>query len=99
MTNARTPSPDPLLVWVLRFLTDAARRATGQRRVADRVVQLTLAMLLTVGRHTLTRALVTAGQGQHDWSAAYRLFARERVDLNVLRRVLVAWLLVERIHM
>lgn len=98
MTDSRTPAPDPLLVWVLRFLTDAARRATRQRRVADRLVGLTLAMLLTVGRHTLTRALVTAGQGQCDWSAAYRLFSRERVDLDLLRRGLVAHLTAHLPH-
>lgn len=89
MTDSRTPSPDPLLIWVLRVLVTAARRATCQQRVADRFVRLTLALILTVGRHTITRALVTAGWGQQDWSAAYRLFSRARVDLDVLRRDLV----------
>lgn len=98
MADSPTPTPDPLLVWVLRFLTDAARRATRQQRVADRMVGLTLAMLLTVGRHTLTRALVTAGWGQRDWSAAYRLFTHERIDQNLLRQVLVAWLTAHLPH-
>lgn len=87
--------PDPLLIWVLRFLAVTTRRATHQQRVAARLVRLTLALLLTVGRHTLTRVLVTAGLGQQDWSAAYRLFSRSRVDLEVLRRGLV-WQVTRR---
>jgi hypothetical protein len=89
MLDPSTSSPDPLLAWVLRFVTTTAAHATRQRRVADRLVCLTLGLLLTVGRHTLTRVLVTAGAGQQDWTAAYRLFSRNRVDLEVLRRGLV----------
>jgi hypothetical protein len=95
MSDPITPVPDPLLVWVRRMVTSAARRATRQQRVADRLVQLTLALCLTVGRRTLTRTLVTAGWGHQDWSAAYRLFSRGRVDLEVLRCGLV-WQLTRR---
>lgn len=95
MSDSPTPTPDPLLGWILRFLATAARQATRQQRVADRLVRLTVALLLTLGRHTLTRVLVTAGLGQQDWSAAYRLFARGRVDLDILRRLLV-WHLTRR---
>jgi hypothetical protein len=95
MIDSRTSSPDPLLGWILRVLTHAAQRSTRQQRVADRLVHLTLALLLTLGRHTLTRVLVTAGLGHLDWSAAYRLFSRQRVDLEVLRRLLV-WRLTRR---
>lgn len=98
MADPSTPPPDPLLHWVLRVLGQAARSATRQQRVADRLVQLTLALILTIGRHTVTRALVTAGQGQQDWTAAYRLFRRGRVDVEVLRRGLVQQVTHHRPH-
>jgi len=39
-----------------------------------------LAGLLNLGRHTVTGTLTTAGQQQHDWSAAYRSLQRLPVD-------------------
>lgn len=39
-----------------------------------------LAGLLNLGRHTVTGALTTAGQQQHDWTAAYRSLQRLPVD-------------------
>lgn len=42
------------------------------------------AALLCPERHTLTNLLCTSGRTQQDWSAAYRLYAEERVDEGVL---------------
>jgi hypothetical protein len=41
-----------------------------------------------LGRHTITGWLTAAGQQQADWSGAYRLFAKERLDLEALFRPL-----------
>jgi Transposase DDE domain len=40
-----------------------------------------------LGRHTLSGLLCAAGQQFRDWSAAYRLFERERLDSEALWRV------------
>lgn len=41
-------------------------------------------MLLCPEKATLSNLICTAGGEQHDWSAHYRLYARERVDETVL---------------
>lgn len=37
-----------------------------------------------MGRHTVTGLLCASGRQFGDWSAAYRLFSRERVDTSAL---------------
>lgn len=37
-------------------------------------------ILLNMGRHTISRSISSAGAAGRDWSAAYRLFERERVN-------------------
>jgi hypothetical protein len=49
-------------------------------RVADRAQTLALSSLLCLGRHTLTGLLTTSGAQFQDWTAAYRLFSRQRLD-------------------
>ena len=39
-----------------------------------------LGQLVCLGRHTLTGLLATNGQLQRDWTADYRLYARQRID-------------------
>jgi hypothetical protein len=48
--------------------------------VFERAAVLAQAMAISLGRQTLTGALTTCGRLQHDWSAAYRIFERERFD-------------------
>ena len=60
-------------------LFDQARVAFAQRRSAERARAPALTCL---GRHTLSGSLCTAGQQFRDWSAAYRLFERERLLRN-----------------
>ncbi len=43
-----------------------------------------MASLLCLGRRTITGLLTTSGQQFADWSAAYRLFERERFDVDRL---------------
>jgi hypothetical protein len=67
--------------------------ATRQRRVGRRLVLLSLGLLLASGRTMLSRVLLVLGLSDQDWSAAYRLFTGRRLDLEVLRRDVVArWL-------
>jgi hypothetical protein len=40
--------------------------------------------VLALGRHTVSNMLATAGRAFEDWSSAYRLFGRERIDRNAL---------------
>jgi len=48
---------------------------------------LGLSALTCLGRHTVSGLLCTAGQQFRDWSAAYRLFERERLDPQAQWRV------------
>jgi len=40
--------------------------------------------ILTLGRHTVSGMIAAAGRQFSDWSAAYRLFERERIDTDCL---------------
>ena len=65
-----------------------------QRRLAQRAQTLSLSALLCLGRHTVTGLLTTCGAQFQDWSAAYRLFSRNRLPLDslfsLIRRTVVA---------
>jgi hypothetical protein len=65
-------------------LFDSARPAFVQQRTFERARSLALAALACLGRRTISGLLCAAGQQHHDWSAAYRLFERERVDPELL---------------
>jgi hypothetical protein len=60
-------------------LFDQTRGAFAQQRTAERARTLALSALTCLGRRTLSGLLCTAGQQFRDWSAAYRLFERERL--------------------
>jgi len=68
-------------------LFDQARVAFAQQRSAERARALGLSALTCLGRHTVSGLLCTAGQQFRDWSAAYRLFERERLAPQALWRV------------
>lgn len=90
MPQSRTPRPvlphlEPLLL--------AVALTARQRRTADRFLTLTLGLIQALGRHTITQILLGLGQGDRDWSAAYRLFRLGRIDLEVARRTLVVGVL------
>src|SRR5258708_40136208 len=67
-------------------LFDQARPAFWQQRTFQRARTLGLSALTCLGRHTLSGLLCTAGLQFRDWSAAYRLFERERLDPQALWR-------------
>jgi len=64
----------------LRNLLNAHQPLFRQQRVFHRTIALCLAELLTLGRHTLTQALLTLGLTHEDGSAWYRLGSRKRFD-------------------
>jgi hypothetical protein len=68
-------------------LFDQAHTAFSQQRTFERARALGLSALTCLGRHTLSGLLCAAGQQFRDWSAAYRLFERERLDGQALWRV------------
>jgi hypothetical protein len=70
-------------------LWDLCRPAFRQRRCWENAGTLLRGVLLNMGRHTISRSLSAAGSGGRDWSAAYRLFERGRVDTGKLFGV--AW--------
>ena len=77
------------LTAVLFGLLATQRAAFVQERTAQRATGLAVGWLLTLGRHTLTRALAALGLVEVDWSAFYRLFARPRFDYDALCRGLL----------
>ncbi len=61
-----------------------ARPAFCQQRTFERAKRLALAQLLCLDRHTITGMLSASGQQFLDWSANYRLFEQERIDIDKL---------------
>ena len=61
-----------------------ARPAFKQTRVFLRAHTLAMAVIVCLGRRTLTGLLTASGRQFEDWSAAYRLFQRERFDTEAL---------------
>ncbi len=70
-------------------LWDMTRPAFKEQRTWERAGALAMSGLACLGRHTLTGMLVTSGQQFRDWSAAYRLFAEERIDLDGVWRPVI----------
>lgn len=60
------------------------RSAFNQKRTFERARRLGIGLLTCFGRHTITGLLTATGQQFLDWSAAYRLFNKKRMDTTVL---------------
>jgi hypothetical protein len=86
---AQHSKPAPALLPELLSLLAAHRSAFRQDRAYQRLVVLVVGLLCAFSRHTLTQVLVALGLGDHDWSAAYRLFSIPRVDVDQLCRCLL----------
>src|SRR5260370_13683744 len=67
-------------------LFDQARAAFAQHRSFERARTFGVSALTCLGRRTLSGLLCASGQQFRDWSAAYRLFERERLDGEALWR-------------
>lgn len=86
------PTPRTVFMDHLVATLASARAACRQDRTHQRLVVLSLGMLLSLGRHTLTQVLVTLGIGETDWTAWYRLFSTPRVVTSRLQHQTVATL-------
>jgi hypothetical protein len=62
--------------------------AFKQSRTAKRAMDLAYGLLNCMGRRTVTGMLTASGQQFKDWSAAYRLFDGDRMDVNQLFSVI-----------
>lgn len=65
-------------------LWQKANPAFFQQRVFERAKRLAWSALLCLGRHTITGFLTAAGRQFMDWSADYRIFEKERVNMDSL---------------
>jgi hypothetical protein len=68
----------------LEALWQKVQPAFSQARVFERAKRLAWSALLCLGRHTITGFLTTAGRQFVDWSADYRIFEKQRVDMDTL---------------
>jgi len=66
----------PLLLNALLTILRAWAPAFSQTRSAQRAVDQALGSLLSLGRRTLSRALLALGRQDQDWSADYKLHSR-----------------------
>ena len=58
----------------------STRAAFKQERVYNRAFDLAVNVLLALGKRTITGILSAGGKQFHDWSAAYRLFLKGRIN-------------------
>ena len=72
----------------LEIFFSQSSSAFKQARTAKRALDLAYGLLNCMGRHTLTGMLTASGQQFKDWSAAYRLFDGERMDVSQLFSVI-----------
>ncbi len=84
----RRATPFPLST-VFFGLLAAHRAACRQERTFHRLSGFAVGWLLALGRHTVPRVLAALGLVEVDWSAFYRLFARDRLAYDALCRTLL----------
>ncbi len=70
-------------------LWDETREVFRQRRVWERARRLGLSQLACLERHTVTGLLCSCGRQFVDWSADYRLFSKDKWELNSLFRPVI----------
>lgn len=65
-------------------LFDKSRPAFAQERTFERARTLAMSSLVGLGRRTVSGMLCASAQQFTDWSAAYRIFERQRFDTEAL---------------
>lgn len=68
------------LLETLFGLLRATAASYRQKRVFVNSALLVIAVIATLGRHTMTQLLTRLGRGSEDWSRFYRLFSKQRFD-------------------
>lgn len=84
-TTFQTNSP---LLQAFFPLLEAHRAAFRQDRPYWRSVALLIGTLFSFARHTVTQEILALGLTDEDWTAWYRLFSRERFDVEQLSHCL-----------
>jgi hypothetical protein len=72
------------MITAFNRLFDQAKPAFAQDRTFERARTLAMSSLVGLGRRTVSGMLCASAQQFTDWSAAYRLFERQRFDTNAL---------------
>ena len=65
-------------------LFDQTKPAFSQERTFERARTLAMSSVVGLGRRTVSGMLCASAQQFTDWSAAYRIFERERFDVKEL---------------
>lgn len=95
-TPFRSKKNSASILATLQQLWQECLPSFGQQRIAERAQALSLSTLLCLGRHTVTGLLTTCGCEFQDWSAAYRVFSKDRLPgdaiFDVIRRRVLATL-------
>ena len=79
----------------LDVLFNQCRPAFSDHRSWSRCRELMYGELTCLGRHTVTGMLTASGKQFVDWSGAYRLFSKQRVDVSKILNVLQSSVLQE----
>jgi hypothetical protein len=66
-----------------------SRPAFKEERSWQRARTLAISTLACLGRHTVTGMLASSGQQFSDWTAAYRLFADDRIELDKMQEPII----------
>lgn len=63
-------------------LLEESRDAFNQSRTFEKARSLAYGAITCMGRHTLTGMLTACGKQFTDWSASYRIFGKDRLDVD-----------------
>ena len=77
------------------MLFSRCTEAFNQAKVWQKARELAYGALTCMGRHTITGMLTASGQQFLDWSSAYRMFSKQRVNISKLFDVARSSLLQE----
>ena len=72
------------MISAFNCLFDQTKPAFAQDRTFERARTLAMSSLVGLGRRTVSGMLCTSAQQFSDWSAAYRLFERQRFDTRII---------------
>ena len=64
------------------LLINGCSGAFTQSKLWEKARALSYGLLTCMGRHTITGALTASGKQFQDWTSAYRLFSKDRIDIT-----------------
>lgn len=70
-------------------LINSCFNSFSQRRIAERVKSMAIGLISCYGRHTVTGMLTGCGKQFVDWSAAYRIFSQNRINIEEMNRTIL----------